>query len=43
MYVLKINIMEVHTYSVKAMSKADNIRVNYIMITQKGQSQNKIS
>ena len=35
--------MEVHIYSVKAKSQADNIRVKYIMTTQKGQSQKKIS
>ena len=42
--------MEVHIYSVyrvyivyKAKSQAGNIRVKYIMTTQKGQSQKKIS
>ena len=33
--------MEVHIYSVIAKSQAGNIRVNYIMTTQKGQSQKK--
>ena len=33
--------MEVHTYSVKAKSKADNIRVNYIMIIQKAKADRK--
>ena len=35
--------MEVHIYSVKAKSQAGNIRVKYIMTTQKGQSRKKIS
>ena len=35
--------MEVHIYSVKAKSQAGNIWVNYIMRTQKSQSQKKIS
>ena len=35
--------MKVHIYSVKAKSQAGNIRVKYIMTTQKGQSQKKIS
>ena len=42
-YVCTKNIrMEVHIYSVKAKSQAGN-RVKYIMTTQKGQSQKKIS
>ena len=39
----KLRWMEVHTYSVKTKSQAGNIRVKYIMTTQKGQSQKKIS
>ena len=35
--------MEVHIYSVKAKSQAGNKWVKYIMTTQKGQSQKKIS
>ena len=35
--------MEVHIYSVKAKSQAGHIGVKYIMTTQKGQSQKKIS
>ena len=35
--------MKVHIYSVKAKSQAGNIRVKYIMTTQKGQSRKKIS
>ena len=35
--------MKVHIYSVKAKSQAGNIRVKYIMATQKGQNQKKIS
>ena len=33
--------MKVHIYSVKAKSQAGNVRVKYIMTTQKGQSQKK--
>ena len=39
----KFMCMEVHIYSVKAKSQLGNIWVKYIMITQKDQSQNKIS
>ena len=35
--------MEVHIYSVNAKSQAGNLSVKYIMTTQKGQSQKKIS
>ena len=35
--------MKEHIYSVKAKSQAGNIRVKYIMATQKGQRQKKIS
>ena len=35
--------MEVHIYSFKAKGQAVNKRVKYIMTTQKGQSQKKIS
>ena len=42
MYAPKININE-RIYSVKAKSQAGNIRVKYIMTTQKGQSRKKIS
>ena len=35
--------MKEHIYSVKAKSQAGNIKVKYIMTTQKGQSQKKIS
>ena len=35
--------MKVHIYSVKAKSQAGNIRVKYIMATQKGQRRKKIS
>ena len=35
--------MKVHIYSVKAKREAVNIRVKYIMKTQKGQNQKKIS
>ena len=42
MYAPKININE-STHSVEAKSQADNIWVKYIMTTQKGQSQKKIS
>ena len=35
--------MGVHTYSVKVKSQAGDIRVKYIMTTQKGQSWKKIS
>ena len=35
--------MKVHIYSVKAKSQAGNIRVKYIMTTQKGQSRKKIN
>ena len=35
--------MKVHIYSVKAKSQAGNIRVKYIMTTQKGQSRKKIT
>ena len=41
-YAPKININEEHIYSVKDKSQAGNIRVKYIMKTQKGQSQKKI-
>ena len=45
MYAPKINMNgSTHsTYSVKAKSQAGSIRVKYIMTTQKGQSQKKIS
>ena len=33
--------MEVHIYSVNAKSQAGNVRVNYTMTAQKGQSQKK--
>ena len=39
----KLIWMEVHIYDVKAKSQAANIWVKYIMTTQKGQSQKKIS
>ena len=35
--------MKVYIYSVKAKSQAGDISVKYIMTTQKGQSQKKIS
>ena len=35
--------MTEHIYSVKAKSQAGNIRVKYIMTTQKGKSRMKIS
>ena len=35
--------MKVHIYGVKARSQAGNIRVKYIMTTQKDQSQKKVS
>ena len=35
--------MEVRIYSDKAKSQAGNIRVTYIMTTQKGQSRKKIN
>ena len=43
MYALKINMNGITQYSVKAKSQEGNIRVKYIMTTQKGQSQKKIS
>ena len=42
MYAPKINMNE-KTYTVKAKSQAGNIRVNFTMTTQKGQSRKKIS
>ena len=35
--------MKVHIYGVKAKSQVGNIRVKYIMTTQKGQNQKKIT
>ena len=35
--------MKEHIYSVKAKSQAGNIRVKYIITTQKGQSWKKMS
>ena len=44
MYAPKINMNgSTHIYSVKAKSQAGNIRVKYIMTTQKGQSRKKMS
>ena len=39
----KLIWMKEHIYSVKGKSQAGNIRVKYIMTTQKGQSRKKIS
>ena len=39
----KLTWMKVHIYSAKAKSQAGDIRVKYIMTTQKGQSQKKIN
>ena len=43
MYAPKINMNEKNIYTVKAKSQAGNIRVKFIMTTQKGQSRKKIS
>ena len=39
----KLIWMKEHIYSVKAKSQAGNIRVKFMMATQKGQSRKKIS
>ena len=43
MYAPKINMNGIHIFSDKAKSQAGNIRVKYIITTQKGQSRKKIS
>ena len=42
-YAPKLIWMKEHIYSIKAKSQAGNRRVKYIMATEKGQSQKKIS
>ena len=43
MYDQKLIWMKVNIYNVKAKSQPGDIRVKYIMTTQNGQSQKKIS